>query len=927
MSPPEIEKVQNSNRITAYIGAKGIQEDGHEFPIFGHDSALKETAMTDPHPGHQLDLTPAKLKKSLDDADFDIEFEKLNKAPVENTELAAFDDWHPIPKSYKFMGAKPLKDGLHHHIYSGHYGPNKSPIFYHGISDSANPDDGTMARVQVSIDETTGEPIVTESHVHPDFKGQDLGKKAYAAALAYHGKLESDYAVSRHAYKAWDSLNKLPGVHVSLKELGNPDPNRAKAHDIKALRSSLYKSEDLAKQEVEELPPHTFTDQSAFTKKMFEYLDERSHSHRAALLNNLMGPHRDLSPDILDFMSRAHFPEVRQFVHLHPKATEEHQKVANDEDFNDWARRINAAARDNRITSYETPVHADTSLNDRQLHYLAAHGHAGAQGMSIVHPNATEKHLTSAVNNRLKAEREGNQEPNAWFWVKVAGSPLATDEQVQLAADQIKKSRDRQYDGYVKRQLISRDLHEDPTKVSVALGTNKLRALRDHIEQNAPTGKMHKKDLSSAGHDVQALGVSHLLDGSGHLHHGDVQKHIDALPRLKYGVSETEYGRHPNVMTLEEMHEAHAENFRPEDRGVHRKNFLDEDAVYKYHKKQFNHDNIRREDYDSDEAYEDDIEQARQDWNDSFDIADYEHLADNDKYVDLDSYQRELESAKHLHDQDFDSEMYGVTHEDALEHAAEKQQHTYEPSEVFQLNYTKDHAEKMKQAGVYGTFKNMLEASKNSNHPIQDNTVGWVRYTKGDDGGIHIDEIQSDFGQSFVKQASNQIKQALQNGQITQEQAQAAQANAHQKWPEEHFTHIKSILFGDRHPNEILHEAFLQHMRNQGHTGSKIHMWQAKPKANLSGMSEQKQLPGHMQFTYDQHPKKMGYKPAQYGELDTQFNENLHGQPTWSDTLKKRERLHPDQIKQLADLLEDIETVDVDMPWHDIIKSSTHRWE
>lgn len=229
------------------------------------------------------------------------------------------------------------------------------------------------------------------------------------------------------------------------------------------------------------------------------------------------------------------------------------------------------------------------------------------------------------------------------------------------------------------------------------------------------------------------------------------------------------------------------------------------------------------------------------------------------------------------------------------------QRHSQEPSRVLQVNLTDEHVRKMKEAGVFPTFLSMQEATQSSGHPIlPGHTIGWVRYTggpgriggqeKGEPGGIHVDEIQSDFGQSFVKQAT---AQAAAQG----DDPVAAAAEAEAKWPEAHHKIISNILFGGKHPNEVVGEAFMQHLRQKGLHNVPVHIHDAETKAPLSGMDPEKPLPGHMKFTYSELPKKMGAQPSTYGKLPTQSTPSLHGKPSWETKVRKFE----DDLSQWLD--------------------------
>ena len=151
---------------------------------------------------------------------------------------------------------------------------------------------------------------------------------------------------------------------------------------------------------------------------------------------------------------------------------------------------------------------------------------------------------------------------------------------------------------------------------------------------------------------------------------------------------------------------------------------------------------------------------------------------------------------------------------------------------VFQLNYTQEMEKQLKDAGVLDTFEAAHKASFNSNHPVRENTLGWVRYTKGSDGHIHIDEVQSDLGRNLHNVAQGQIEQAEREGQKLSPQEKERLLDLFSK---EKIDKMNDIMFKGHHPSKLLHEAFLQHLRNTGHVGKDIHIWQAMPKAKLAG--------------------------------------------------------------------------------------------
>lgn len=231
------------------------------------------------------------------------------------------------------------------------------------------------------------------------------------------------------------------------------------------------------------------------------------------------------------------------------------------------------------------------------------------------------------------------------------------------------------------------------------------------------------------------------------------------------------------------------------------------------------------------------------------------------------------------------------------------QRHNDQPSKVFQLNLADHHITEMKAQGVWGTFRQMHDATKQSSHPVNDHTIGWVRYTGNPKTkGIMVDEVQSDFGQSFVKQASGQARDhALQEAvaqRMTPEQTtahvnaamQEASSRAESAYPDDHFKKISNIVFGGRHPNEVVAEAFVQHLRDKKHYNLPVEWHTPATKAPLSGLSPERPLPGHFSVSYNDVPKKLGAEPSTYGTIPTQTDEELKGKPTWQLKVRKTER-------------------------------------
>lgn len=155
------------------------------------------------------------------------------------------------------------------------------------------------------------------------------------------------------------------------------------------------------------------------------------------------------------------------------------------------------------------------------------------------------------------------------------------------------------------------------------------------------------------------------------------------------------------------------------------------------------------------------------------------------------------------------------------------QRHTGEKQRVFQLNHTPEMMDELENAGVLDTFLTASKISKQSGHPVKDNTLGWVRYTKGKDGNIHIDEIQSDLGRGLHGAVRDELDRSDLSPQKREKYAKLFAKDKVDK--------MSDILFKNQHPSKILHEGFLQFLRNSGHTGKQVHIWQAMPKAKIAG--------------------------------------------------------------------------------------------
>ncbi len=218
------------------------------------------------------------------------------------------------------------------------------------------------------------------------------------------------------------------------------------------------------------------------------------------------------------------------------------------------------------------------------------------------------------------------------------------------------------------------------------------------------------------------------------------------------------------------------------------------------------------------------------------------------------------------------------------------QRHSHENSNVFRLQMSDDMLKQLKASpAMFRSFMNQHRLSEGSTHPVIPGTIGWVRWT-GDKKGIHVDEVQTDFGtRPWSAMIEENIQEGLKYGMIYKvnpgppveylRQPPLSPADADtmrnrfkQMLPDEHLEGIRGVIWNGKHPAEVLHEAFHQWARDSGFAGTPIHVWSPTAKAFLSDIKPDRPVPGHMHATYKDIPVKMGMVPGVYGELPTQSN-------------------------------------------------------
>lgn len=542
--------------------------------------------------------------------------------------------------------------------------------------------------------------------------------------------------------------------------------------------------------------------------------------------------------------------------------------------------------------------------------------------------------------------------------------------------------------------------------VSVKQDTNPARMIRDLAEENG--GVIHKKYLEKQGHNLKTAGIAHLVDAKGQVKASDIHNHINSLPSRLYLTSHTEYGgggedySDEQLDRIRDMARDMAQENNPLEDYIREKGCVFDLPNYDddYHAcmQDFNwvHDNPNHDPEDEDSEKEIDY---------------YNNYENVDPSEHPDFEEREAEALDYVIDKfvrghnyghfSYSNNQYSKIMDDYESHIDEEtdrnwdyahenfdevpeedvpdneQRHKEGPSDVFQLNLAPHHYSQMEEAGVLMTYGRLANESRFDSHPAGEDTIGWVRYTGDDEKGIHIDEIQSDFDSGLrkklklVSMTPFEEDQYIKQSNSSEGRKERANLLKEQKirYPKEDLLKIKEILYGGQHETatKIIHEAFLQRMRDAGMAGTPVHIWDLNPKQKLSGQQSEPELdkkneiakpfhqltrpqknrvikkikerikllkrsyedkdkpvtleevmkvinqdmanhlfiinkgtgeyinsfrpaPVHMRQNYSKDPKKMGYKPAKYGELETQTGDH-DDESTWAHVLRKLEEL------------------------------------
>lgn len=517
---------------------------------------------------------------------------------------------------------------------------------------------------------------------------------------------------------------------------------------------------------------------------------------------------------------------------------------------------------------------ADTLMGDKtSSEYL--------QGLYQSHPDVPEVAFAAARDN--KASGPVLHDIAERYMGKDAGSPGLFERLVQHPNTEVQTLRmikDHPTTlGRNRERAMQRIVGLDPDsafqeRVAVRhrfgtkkFGTNALRKLRDTIASEFG-GSAPKKELEKRGlHPGPS--IAPLQDAKGNITSQRIQEFIDALPADEWNVSHSEWDgvqRHTtDISKVLQINLTNEKLQRLKDAGVYEVFRKLKDASHS-HAHPVNHATIGWIRYTDESPAQDgsgddpvDLESEWEFDRDSFlESLQEAHNNHRDDWVSerMDDWDQENERDG-PDDDDFDArrdaaaEAFGTEYDGYLDDVH---------NEDIDNDYDADRAIRRYRNATGGNH-DWLPSGSDYNREIEG------EYSHHGHPGIHIDEVQSDFGSELGEQT--------RRGGISKEDS----------------AKISDILFGGKHPNETLHEAFHQYLRQTGRTGMRVAIHTPEVKAPLAQQDPDEPLPVHMNITYRDLPLKMGFKEGKYGTLATQGNSNLHGEPSYEDEVRKSEEL------------------------------------
>jgi hypothetical protein len=144
---------------------------------------------------------------------------------------------------------------------------------------------------------------------------------------------------------------------------------------------------------------------------------------------------------------------------------------------------------------------------------------------------------------------------------------------------------------------------------------------------------------------------------------------------------------------------------------------------------------------------------------------------------------------------------------------------TPEGETVFNLKIPKHELNKLHATGADETLKRLVHLSQGSGNPIEDRTIGWMKFKNNEDGHMEVTEVQSDLDMDMADTLRKQMEQEY--GTVDEGEYGRHLEKLHAIYPPAHLHQLQGLVFKGRPSADVIREAFHEYARKNGMVGKK----------------------------------------------------------------------------------------------------------
>lgn len=144
---------------------------------------------------------------------------------------------------------------------------------------------------------------------------------------------------------------------------------------------------------------------------------------------------------------------------------------------------------------------------------------------------------------------------------------------------------------------------------------------------------------------------------------------------------------------------------------------------------------------------------------------------------------------------------------------------TPEGETVFNLKIPKHELNKLHATGADETLKRLVHLSQGSGNPIEDRTIGWMKFKNNEDGHMEVTEVQSDLDMDMADTLRRQMEQEY--GTVDEGEYGKHLEKLHAIYPPAHLHQLQELVFKGRPSADVIREAFHEYARKNGMVGKK----------------------------------------------------------------------------------------------------------